>query len=412
MNKISTIMLYGWMVPWVAMAGQLNPSSSPNNPDSAMYTVDALYQRLNSGVPGAKRGGGFADPTNAPGGTAYTLDEIMAKAPATNGNPASDSHVVVGKVYWGLAAGSWGTHTGTMYSTLVPKTGQTTSYQSSDDGDHKKGLAWPNPRFTEGTGISSNCVWDNLTGLIWLKCPNGYHGDWASASTYCEGLDGSNGRGGYTGWHLPSRSELQSLIDASKSNPALPAGHPFKEIQSADYWSSTPVASDGSAAWMVNLGVGRVDSGYKTYTCAVWPVLGTWPKPRFSVGAGVSSNCVVDNLTGITWMRSPNCAADWPNALGYCEGLDGTEGRGGYTDWRLPNRNELQSLLDLSSTNLALPAGHPFLGIQSGDYWSSTTCATNSDFAWMVNLGVGRVQTGYKLYTGTLFPVWPVRGGE
>ena len=51
----------------------------------------------------------------------------------------------------------------------VPKTGQTTSYATGDDGELEKGVAWPNPRFTDN---NNGTVTDNLTGLIWLKHAN------------------------------------------------------------------------------------------------------------------------------------------------------------------------------------------------------------------------------------------------
>jgi hypothetical protein len=51
----------------------------------------------------------------------------------------------------------------------VPKTGQKTSYPPGDDGDLAKGVAWPNPRFTDN---GDGTITDNLTGLIWLKNAN------------------------------------------------------------------------------------------------------------------------------------------------------------------------------------------------------------------------------------------------
>ena len=52
---------------------------------------------------------------------------------------------------------------------LVPKTGQTTSYDTGDDGEYQKGFEWPVPRFTDN---ENGTVTDNLTGLIWLKNAN------------------------------------------------------------------------------------------------------------------------------------------------------------------------------------------------------------------------------------------------
>lgn len=262
-------------------AGSLDPAGAPEDPGSAMYNLNDVYQRLDSGIPGAKRTSGFVEPTNAPSGTGYSLDDVMAKAPATNANAATAGDVVVGKIFWGLDSAEWGPRTGT-YNTNrippdpVPKTGQTTSYQVGDDGDLQTGANLPDPRFTEGAGTSSNCVTDNLTGLMWLRNPD-YVGSWSSALSYCDVLDGANGRGDYTDWRMPNWNELRSLIDASKSDPALPAGHPFTGVQSSNYWSSTTVATNTDLAWLVNLSVGSVSGSSKVLSGTshmVWPVRG------------------------------------------------------------------------------------------------------------------------------------------
>ena len=41
--------------------------------------------------------------------------------------------------------------------------------------------------------------------------------------------------GGTKGWRLPSVAELASLVDPANSNPALPTGHPFSNVQSPFY---------------------------------------------------------------------------------------------------------------------------------------------------------------------------------
>ena len=66
-----------------------------------------------------------------------------------------------------LTAGHWAqTGTYTIYPVMLPKTGQTTSYAAGDDGALQKGVASPNPRFTDN---GNGTVTDNLTGLIWLE---------------------------------------------------------------------------------------------------------------------------------------------------------------------------------------------------------------------------------------------------
>ena len=75
-------------------------------------------------------------------------------------------------------------------------------------------------------------------------------------------------------------------------------------------------------------------------------------------------------------------------------------------DWRLPNGNELTSLLDLGTSNPALPAGHLFQGFLAVFYWSSTTsAATDSVGAWVVNFSLGLVLRGGKTVEEGVTPV-------
>ena len=121
----------------------------------------------------------------------------------------------------------------------LPKTGQTTSYVAGDDGDLETGVAWPNPRFTD---IGDSTIKDELTGLVWSKNANLPNGSktWQQALDYVAGMNaGTYPNFGYTDWRLPNVNELRSLIDNSRYNPALPSGHPFTNVQSYYYWSST-----------------------------------------------------------------------------------------------------------------------------------------------------------------------------
>lgn len=158
----------------------------------------------------------------------------------------------------------------------VPKTGQTTSYTTGDDGDLQKGIASPEPRFTDN---ADGTITDNLTGLIWLKdancsdiSPNSWLGALAAVSNLADGICGLGDDSAVNDWRLPNRNELQSLLDLEQLSPALPSGHPFTNFQASYYWSSSSSEFFGPdvIAWLVNFDNGVVDfGGFGDYVIAV-----------------------------------------------------------------------------------------------------------------------------------------------
>jgi len=141
---------------------------------------------------------------------------------------------------------------------------------------------------------------------------------------------------------------------------------------------------------------------------------GTSATPRF---ADNGDGTVRDNLTGLIWVKDATCFGlrSWSQALTDANGLASgacglTDGSGAGT-WRLPNAREQRSLLDFGRSNPALPAGHPFTGVVSTYYWSSTTYMATSQqtFAMAVNFSLGYVGPDAK--SGSWY-VWPVRGGQ
>jgi hypothetical protein len=131
---------------------------------------------------------------------------------------------------------------------------------------------------------------------------------------------------------------------------------------------------------------------------------------------------VTDNLTRLIWTKNANCFASprtWYQALSGCNVL--ASGTCGLTDdssagdWRLPNANELRTILtesDFHETSLGvMPVGHPFTGIQAApyNYWSSTTVATNYIYAIVYNVGTKQITYDGKSVSDY---TWCVRGGH
>jgi len=137
-----------------------------------------------------------------------------------------------------------------------------------------------------------------------------------------------------------------------------------------------------------------------------------WPVPRFTVVTNSTAQTVIDNLTGLEWVQAPHAlsgnsgSTNWTGAVDFCNNLV----YAGHSDWRLPSINELESLVNCGADNSALPAGHPFISVNS-TYWSGTSYAFNTGYAWCVHMNDGRVDNCDKTYSNG-YEVWPVRGGQ
>ena len=166
---------------------------------------------------------------------------------------------------------------GTIPPAPVPKTGSTVNQQAGDDGAYQAGVASPEPRFSTGSGTSSNCVTDNLTGLMWLRNPTGTLRNWSNSIVYCEGLTGSGGRGNFTDWRLPNVREMQSLIDFENRAPALPPAYPFLLTAATnEYWTGTIAYTGGGSkrSFAVSMDWGSTAVLDPTNPLCAWPVRG------------------------------------------------------------------------------------------------------------------------------------------
>lgn len=149
-----------------------------------------------------------------------------------------------------------------------------------------------------------------------------------------------------------------------------------------------------------------------------------WPTPRFT---NRGDGTVRDNLTGLMWLRVANCfgALRWPQALTaanmLAHGQCGLTDKSRLGDWRLPNVNELRSLVAVDFIQPALSnaagtaqwtEGNVFSGAQVNVYWSSTTLATRPDVALFVHFEFGHTGHDSKEFGLTPYWVWPVRGGD
>jgi hypothetical protein len=77
------------------------------------------------------------------------------------------------------------------------------------------------------------------------------------------------------GWRLPSISELTTLVDPARTNPALPAGSPFDIGDQAFFWSATRRGLFTDLAWGVNIRDGGIVDDYEFFlTLSAWCMRG------------------------------------------------------------------------------------------------------------------------------------------
>ena len=118
--------------------------------------------------------------------------------------------------------------------------------------------------------LNGEAVKDKMTGLVWEQAPDKEFDVWSASVARCATKE----VGGQKGWRAPTKDELATLIDPDRNDPSLPEGHPFSNIRSDIFWSSTPHASDDILAYYVSFFTGQVISDQKSQTRRMWCVLG------------------------------------------------------------------------------------------------------------------------------------------
>ena len=370
-------------------------------------------------------------------------------------------------------SGNLGVHVGNLWTSTGTKLATATFTEETASG-------WQQVNFTTPVAIDANTVYvasyfapsGNYAGDNFYFSAAG--ADNPPLQALKDDVAGGNGVFVYGARAFPNQTWKSSnywvdIVFVPAGDDRWAGGDVISRVQSADYRSSTGLVGNPDNARSVFLEyVGKASDGY------VWPARGGkqggarqgWPAwaAKANVLATGQIECwqgeppwdeidcagtgqegeyqmgvkpgkqgrfkdkgdgtVEDLLTGLIWLKDANCFGPqlWQGALEAANAL--AAGQCGLTDkstvgdWRLPNINELHSLVDRGFVDPALSKaagdgqwteGDAFSGVQSAFYWSSTSYVDYPGYAWGLDLYYGGDYFGWKTDGGY---VWPVRGGK
>ena len=277
--------------------------------------------------------------------------------------------------------------------TNMVSTGQIKSYVADDDGSYQSGVSMVQIRDN-----ALDIVTDMNTKLIWQDNNDTHHitKNRVNAIKYCEDLS----HAGSSDWRLPTRDELLTIVDYTKSTPSIDNSFKFV-VDKGIYLTSTIVAGSTDDAWYVEFGNGETrysanDSTVYNIRC-VKGAVGSVFSSDYVKPAG--SDYVTDrDDTYLMWQDDGNAGTtkkSWSDAIEYCEGLNLKDEHGVHTGtvWRLPNIKELTTIIDDTFSGSATPAiegKFDNTAAEASDaYWSSTTLGQDSANAWAVAFTYG-----------------------
>lgn len=239
---------------------------------------------------------------------------------------------------------------------------------------------------TEREVSGDTVVDDSLTGLIWAR---DYLTEttWQAAQAYCDSLDYA----GFTDWRLPNPHELASLVHYATYLPASA----FPGMPNSFFWSAQ--LHDEQQVWSVWFYYGMVSLADKDEARCDARCVRQEASSRASsdfapwvVSEPVAGESVVgDVVTGLAWQKGYATGKTWRQALAYCEGLS----YGGHDDWRLPNVNELRSLVVYDGRT---PTSD-FPDMPSALFWTSSTRIGSTYNVWGVRFDSGLVHEDTKI---------------
>ena len=211
-------------------------------------------------------------------------------------------------------------------------------------------------------------VTDFNTGLTWIKA-RGNKMSWEDAFTAAKTCN----TGGYTDWRMPTIKELYSIINfnghsgfsAETSTPYIDTKYfeiafgntsAGERLIDAQDWSATEYVGttmhNDATVFGFNFIDGRI-KGYPKYnpgTTTPHTLYVRYVRGNTLYGKNLFTDngdkTISDKATGLMWSKDDSgMGLNWKDALAWVQ-LKNKENYLGFSDWRLPNAKELQSIVD------------------------------------------------------------------
>lgn len=253
--------------------------------------------------------------------------------------------------------------------------------------------------------IPTVCVPDSRTGLTWNSE--------AAGTVNFAGLGALQAKAnadslcGYTNWRVPTANELLGLT--SPAGASAPATGTDPLPLAGRYWSGETVVGATDNAWVVDATAGGVTAfAAKTLPHKVKLVRSAVLPPACGDSSRYQTKgdgMVTDTQTDLVWKQCSEglsgsaCDQGSLQAFTSLQSLTGrlADANGakelGHSDWRLPSRNELATLLNRTCTAPALETG-VFPATARASYASNTPDANATDRYWYVDFFQGDVGVG------------------
>ncbi len=260
------------------------------------------------------------------------------------------------------------------------------------------------------TDPDAGTVTDQVTNLVWqlqppvggcAHAPTDAGPDAAApaectmeeATAYCSGLN----LGGFTTWRIPTKVELESILDCSHAQPPTIA-NAFLPASASEFWTASTFEENPAYNWTVRFQDCRdsyeaLSSGSLGIRCVSGTGIGPTTAPVHytihsaaidaSTGDGSTvEDTVTDNWTGLTWERGSPAGGSLTlaDAQAYCAGLG--------SGFRVPLFKELLTLVNPILYSPAIDTS-AFPNSPSGIFWSSTAVVPANGNYYYVQFAYG-----------------------